>query len=226
MREEIVRFGERQKMAGIITYSSSDTRNCTLPAIIFVNCWPVHRTGHSRIHVVLSRRFAEIGYTSLRCDVLECSSVNGQKDYCQDGEKSAVHYVQLAMDYLNLVLGSTRFVLMGLCAGADWALWVSMVDDRVAGLILVDDNTLCFGDSPTKWIGSDTKCLIIYSEKIVAMDSFRMPVFPCVGNNKLSQSVQLESPKGMDHLLLTQTSQLFVITRACSWLQSVFNDTG
>lgn len=223
MREEIVRFGECQMMAGIITRPSSAVWNRTLPAVIFMNCRPVHRVGHSRIHVTLARRFAEIGYTSLRCDILNYGSVNGKNDQSGDGKKPVVHYVRFAMDYLNLLLGSTRFVLFGFCAGADLALKVSMADNRVAGLILVDDNTLPTVDSPMDWIGSGAKCLIIYSEKNAVADFFHTPMFPCVDNDSSSQTVQLEYPVGMDHLLLRRTSQLFIVTRACSWLQSVFS---
>ena len=54
----------------------------------------------------------------------------------------SVKDVQAAMDLLNRRLGVNKFILFGLCSGADNSLATALADDRVFAIALVD--TICY----------------------------------------------------------------------------------
>jgi hypothetical protein len=53
-------------------------------------------------------------------------------------EDSAVHDILSAINYLAETRGATRFVLAGLCSGANYSLLASFRDARVVGVLLID----------------------------------------------------------------------------------------
>jgi len=172
--------------------------------------------------VTLARQLADIGYTSLRFDVDSPEAQSGLEVYGQPGRELMIRHVQLAMDYLSTALGHRTFVLFGVCTGADHAVDVAEVDDRVGGLILVDDNVFCLGKSPVDLFSSRIKCLLSYSEQIMAIEGFQLPTSCRAGNPVSSGTLQVECPAGLDHLLISEESQVFIRESACSWLQNTF----
>jgi pimeloyl-ACP methyl ester carboxylesterase len=87
--------------------------------------------------VILARHLAARGWTSLRLDLSgigDSRPVPGSLSFRQ----SAVADVRSVMDRLQADTGARRFVLFGLCSGADNALATASADERVAGLVLVD----------------------------------------------------------------------------------------
>jgi pimeloyl-ACP methyl ester carboxylesterase len=85
------------------------------------------------MHVVLARRLAELGPTTLRLDLGGIGDSITSSDATTFRE-SAVADTRLALTQL----GAARYVIFGVCAGADNALATALVDDRVAGIVLVD----------------------------------------------------------------------------------------
>lgn len=107
------------------------------PVVLFLNAGVIHRVGPHRLHVNLARRLADRGITSLRLDLSgigDSRSVPGSLSFRQ----SAVADTRAAMDQLGAELGATRFVVFGLCSGADNALTTAEVDPRVTGIIVLD----------------------------------------------------------------------------------------
>lgn len=107
------------------------------PVVVFLNAGVIHRVGPHRLHVNLARRLAERGITSLRLDLSgigDSRSVPGSLSFRQ----SSVADTRAAMDQLAAELGATRFILFGLCSGADNALATAEVDPRVAGIVVLD----------------------------------------------------------------------------------------
>ena len=107
------------------------------PAVVFLNSGLLHRVGGSRMHVRMARRLAAQGYLCMRFD----SAGLGDSDVRKDSlpfEKSGVIETREAMDVLATSRGSARFVLMGLCSGADMAYWTALDDDRVVGIFQLD----------------------------------------------------------------------------------------
>ena len=61
---------------------------------------------------------------------------------------SAVADTRAAMTGLTEALGSVRFVLFGVCSGADNAVATALVDERVAAIVLVDPPAYAYAQEP------------------------------------------------------------------------------
>jgi dienelactone hydrolase len=148
MNERALTFGDERHLVGILTEPESvgtggegslagagddDHR----PGVIFLNSGILHRVGASRIYVKLARRLAAEGWASFRFD----HAGIGDSDVRRDDRsflESAMAEAGAAMDLLEERNGIRRFVLAGLCSGADMAYWVALEDERVVGLVQID----------------------------------------------------------------------------------------
>jgi hypothetical protein len=136
-REKAVRFGSSASLVGVMTEARAGTADAERPAVLFLNSGILHRVGSCRIHVQLARALSAVGFHSLRFDY----SGIGDSDQRRDSlsfEESAVVETREAMDYLAKTKGVKKFILMGLCSGADMAHETAVADARVAGLIMLD----------------------------------------------------------------------------------------
>jgi hypothetical protein len=148
-RDEVVRLGSEGQLVGIMSHppdTNAPARSDTmLPgahalACIILNAGVLHRVGPHRLHVVLARRLAQGGLTSLRLDLGGVGDSIASTDAATFRE-SAVADTRTAMTGLTGALGSKRFVIFGVCSGADNAIATAIADDRVAGIVLVDPPT-------------------------------------------------------------------------------------
>jgi pimeloyl-ACP methyl ester carboxylesterase len=139
VRERAIQLGPEGELVGVLASPGRGPTDSvgTAPTVLFLNAGVIHRVGPHRLHVVLARRLAAQGVTSLRLDLSgigDSRSVPGSLSFRQ----SAVADVRAAMDRLAADLGSSRFVLFGLCSGADNALATGLADERVIGMVLLD----------------------------------------------------------------------------------------
>jgi pimeloyl-ACP methyl ester carboxylesterase len=138
VRDEAIRLGPEGQLVGIVSYpAGGQARTPSAPAVIVLNAGVLHRVGPHRLHVALTRRLAAGGFAGLRLDL------GGIGDSIASSaattfRESAVADTRAAMTGLGDALGARRFVIFGVCAGADNALATALVDDRVAGIVLVD----------------------------------------------------------------------------------------
>ena len=134
MRETALRFGESGTLAGVLTEGEARADG---PAVLFLNAGLLHHVGPNRLHVRLARRLSGAGLRSLRFDL----SGLGDSGPCRNSlsrDESMVSETQEAMDALTASHGVDRFVLFGICTGADQAVRVALADPRVVGAVLVD----------------------------------------------------------------------------------------
>jgi pimeloyl-ACP methyl ester carboxylesterase len=132
--EQAVLLGSANKLVGIVAQPVSPTQ---LPAIVIFNTGIVHRVGHHRMFVTMSRALATAGHTVLRFDF----SGIGDSDPRTDGLSpldSCIADIKEAIDWLSIHYQASRFVLAGLCSGADHAVAYGHTDERVVGLVLMD----------------------------------------------------------------------------------------
>ena len=92
----------------------------------------MHRCGPSRLHVRLARRLAELGYATLRFDV------PGVGDSLRRADKPQNEVMLEMLDALQARTGYRRFVIGGICAGADTSWQLAIADARIVGLFLLD----------------------------------------------------------------------------------------
>jgi hypothetical protein len=129
MREEVVRFGSDEQLVGIVSQPEAASQT----AVTLLNAGVLHRVGPHRLHVLLARRLAELGFTALRLDLGGIGDSVASSDAATFRE-SAVADTRLALSGL----AARRHVLFGICAGADNAIATALVDDRIAAIVLVD----------------------------------------------------------------------------------------
>lgn len=134
MREEAHRFGRERHLVGIAGlpgFAHGDT------GVIVLNAGLVHRIGPFRLHVELTRQLNAAGYPTLRFDMstLGDSGATGggmtrTQQVCADLDD--------AMALMKRSAGCERFVLVGLCSGAQNAHVVAATDPRVSGAVFLD----------------------------------------------------------------------------------------
>jgi pimeloyl-ACP methyl ester carboxylesterase len=132
--ESPIRFGERDYLTGIVTTPPGTAREVGL---VILNAGLVHRVGPNRVSVEVARRAAGAGMVALRFDLSNLGDSRARTDSLPV-EASAVAEVRLAMDELGRAHGLDRFVLFGICSGAEHALRTGIEDPRVVGAVLVD----------------------------------------------------------------------------------------
>lgn len=134
MHEQAFRFGSARHLVGVVG----------LPAVIdhgvgvlFLNAGMVYRIGPFRLHVELARRLNGLGYPTLRFDMstIGDSGASGQR---LSRPEQVVADVRDAMELLQQQSGCTRFVLFGLCSGAQNAHSAAHADSRVVGALFLD----------------------------------------------------------------------------------------
>jgi len=132
-----VRFGSAAPLVGVVTDPGADRRLENAPAVVFLNSGLLHRVGACRMHVRLARALAAEGLVSLRFDFSGLGDSEPRRDSLPF-ERSGVLETQEAMQLLNETRGVSKFVLVGLCSGADMAFYTAIEDTRVRGLVQLD----------------------------------------------------------------------------------------
>ncbi len=137
-KERTFTFGDGATMVAITTEPSGTTPpDATRPAVLVLNAGIVHRIGPSRNGVELARALAREGFLVMRFDLSGIGDSESRRDDLSMEEHAALD-VRQAMDHLRTTRGFERFVLVGLCSGADNAFRVAGRDPAVVGAVLLD----------------------------------------------------------------------------------------
>lgn len=136
MNEEIYAFGEKKGLVGIVSHPLKKEID-DLPAVILLNAGFLHKVGPYRLNVDLARRLASKGFTSFRFDMSGIGD-SEKKDLTKTAMERAVVHIKETMDFLEDTKGLKRFVLVGLCSGADQSHPVAASDQRISGAVFLD----------------------------------------------------------------------------------------
>ncbi|MEO8459071.1 MAG: alpha/beta fold hydrolase [Dokdonella sp.] len=129
------------------------------PTVLLLNAGLIHRSGPFRLHTHLARELAKAGHAVLRFDL------PGVGDAAFDHERAQSQIVVRIMDRLQRVVGSSGFIVGGICSAADLGWRVAVADQRVRGVILLDgvarkgfwfhvgQAQLFLRRSPRRWFG-------------------------------------------------------------------------
>lgn len=135
MTEVTLSFGAERHLVGTLCRpGDAAVGDC---AVLLLNAGVIHRIGPHRFNVKLARALARAGLPSLRLDL------SGQGDSRLPAQplpypQQAVADLRAAMDHLQGLLGVQRFVIAGICSGANHGLAAADADPRVAGLWMLD----------------------------------------------------------------------------------------
>jgi pimeloyl-ACP methyl ester carboxylesterase len=135
--ESVFTCGPEGRLVGIVSRAAQEAPGHDRPGIVFLNAGNAHRVGPNRVYILLSRLFAARGFTCCRFDLSGIGDSPGRSDGIPFREY-ALHETRQVLDDLSLRIGPSRFVLIGLCAGADIAFDTASEDQRVAGMILIN----------------------------------------------------------------------------------------
>jgi pimeloyl-ACP methyl ester carboxylesterase len=141
MRERAILFGQPRNLVGIMTSPEAADADPELPAVVLLNAGILHRVGPNRLHVNIARRLANAGFHSVRFDMSGIGD-SGVRTDTRSFEKRAVQETQEAMDYLGGKTGTERYILIGICSGADVAFETARADGRVVGAYLINGSLL------------------------------------------------------------------------------------
>jgi hypothetical protein len=134
MSEFAYRFGRARHLIGVAGLPGRVAGNV---GVIVLNAGLVHRIGPFRLHVEMTRRLNACGYPTLRFD-LSTLGDSSASDESQSHKQRVCADIADAMTLLGNQSGCTRFVLIGLCSGAENAHLVASSDPRVAGAVFLD----------------------------------------------------------------------------------------
>ncbi|HPG89517.1 MAG TPA: alpha/beta hydrolase [Hyphomicrobium sp.] len=135
MTEQAMTFGPGGAMIGILTRPTTPRKNA--PVVLLTNAGVIPRQGPHRINVKLARALALQGIASLRFDLSgngDSGSIGNTEGICAQ----AVNDLQSAMDAVNNAMGTSRFLIVGICSGAVHAYNVALADERVSGILMFD----------------------------------------------------------------------------------------
>lgn len=132
-------FGREDSLVGTLCVPDEGA-DPTTPLVVFLNAGIIHRTGPARLYVQLARALAQGGFPSLRFDLSgigDSGRSGGGQGSLREGVRADIGS---ALEFASEASGARRFVLLGLCSGADHALDAGARRDDVVGTVLLDLN--------------------------------------------------------------------------------------
>ena len=134
--EKAFSFGQYNSMVGILTEPDTPGQN-KQPIVIILNAGLVHHAGPHRMTVDLARTIASEGYMTFRFDLSAIGDSAARKTRLSYEER-AVDETKEAMNFLSSLYGVNKFIIIGLCTGADNAHRTAVADKRVIGCVFLD----------------------------------------------------------------------------------------
>ncbi|MDO9435793.1 alpha/beta fold hydrolase [Hydrogenophaga sp.] len=128
-------FGEAENLFGMLAVPTG-ARLGDFGCLV-LNTGVNHRIGPHRINVKTARRLAGAGIPTLRFDLAgigDSSAARSRHDF----RTQAVEDMKSALDHLESRHGLRRFLVFGICSGAENALAVALADPRVRGVLTFD----------------------------------------------------------------------------------------
>jgi len=136
VKEYAYLLGKSRSLVGVISEPENNAENGNT-AVILLNSGILHRVGPNRIYVKIARCLASICLPALRFDFSGIGDSENTNDKLPL-EDRFIYETQQAMDFLAEKKGFNKFVLAGICSGADISFKVALKDHRVAGTVLID----------------------------------------------------------------------------------------
>ena len=137
MKEKVLSLGNSSSLIVIVSEPETIEGVERKPAVLFWNAGILHRVGPYRLYVDMSRRLAKLGFLAARFDLSGKGDSGPRRDMVPEKER-VKRDVQEVMNLVTINTGIEKFVLIGLCSGADDAFPIAVLDRRVSGLVMLD----------------------------------------------------------------------------------------
>jgi hypothetical protein len=136
VNEQAIVFGKHEHLLGVVSIADA-TKQQHKTAMILITAGMLHNVGPYRLYVDIARQLAQQGISSLRFDISGIGDSLGVGSAGKSIERAAAEASE-AMDYLQKQHGIERFIVFGLCSGADDSIQAALDDERVSGVITLD----------------------------------------------------------------------------------------
>jgi len=133
--EQAIIFGKFDHLLGVESIAKPSAESGTM--VIMLSAGMLHNVGPYRMYVDFSRHLVEQGISSLRFDLSGIGDSLGVGSAGKSLDRAASEASE-AMDYCQQQHGIKRFILFGLCSGADDSIQAALKDERVKGVITLD----------------------------------------------------------------------------------------
>ncbi|MFK7730988.1 MAG: hypothetical protein AB8B48_05140 [Pseudomonadales bacterium] len=134
INERAINF-DKNRLSGVLTTAAD--ADAAQPVFVLLNAGLLHKVGSFRMNVEIARALADQGVSTFRFDLSrigDSKSSNHSGDY----QASVIHDIACAFDELSKLTQAQKFVVVGLCTGADNAHRIAVADPRVCGAVFVD----------------------------------------------------------------------------------------
>jgi pimeloyl-ACP methyl ester carboxylesterase len=135
VKERALLLGAEAPVVGVVTVPEDLAPG--RPAFLLLNSGLVHHIGPGRLYVRIARTLAAQGCLSVRLDHRGIGD-SDQRDDDVPFAVGACREISDVMDELRERWGVERFVLLGICSGAEFAYAIAQEDERVAGTVLIN----------------------------------------------------------------------------------------
>lgn len=137
-QEEFFLYGDNGSGFGITTLPAcgDSTVLSDAPIVVLLNAGLLHRSEPYRLNTLAARRIAGLGYISIRID-LAGKGDSKSRDRCTNRESVAIDWTNIKRA-IESKFGPRVIIIMGLCSGADNAIKLSVKDQDIRGMILLD----------------------------------------------------------------------------------------
>jgi alpha-beta hydrolase superfamily lysophospholipase len=105
--------------------------------VVILNAGIIHRVGPNRLHVELARALAASGLAAVRLDLSGIGDSEPRTDALNPFD-GALADIREALDTLEGSLKASRFIVLGLCSGANQAVASAATDERIVAVGLID----------------------------------------------------------------------------------------
>jgi pimeloyl-ACP methyl ester carboxylesterase len=138
IREQALLLGKRKSLVAIIAQEPVAARAAAdRPIVVILNSGIIHRVGPNRMFVRLARQLAGEGHVVVRFDLSGIGDSEPRPDGLEPLD-AALADIREVLDSLEASRQARRFVLVGLCSGADHSIIYGGQDPRIVGLVLID----------------------------------------------------------------------------------------
>ena len=135
MKERVLRVGKPVPLIGVVTEPQAfDPERA---AVIVLNSGIMHHVGACRLSVKITREVASKGFLAARFDYSGIGDSEPRRG-TESFEEVSLKECAEVMDYLERTRGVKRFILAGLCSGADAAYNTALEDKRVIAIAQID----------------------------------------------------------------------------------------
>ena len=135
LKENAIRIGRPTPLTTIVTEPKSFEKN--KPAVLILNSGVMHHIGTCRVSVKIARLLAESGFLAARFDFSGIGDSETRRG-TQSFQESSVVEIKEVMDYLQRKKGINKFIVYGLCSGADASYEIALRDERIIGMAQID----------------------------------------------------------------------------------------